>query len=77
MIDSNEDTKDCRIEKRLRQDCFLKDAVQVRIKCDSPLSQFRGSKQKEAIWCYRSMGEEEARALPFNFSSGDYRPAAA
>ena len=73
MMDANENLNNGRLEKALRNELHMVDAVKLRTNKNGPKTFFIGSAQVDRIWITQDLLVSSACFLPFWFEVGDHR----
>ena len=73
MMDANENLNNGRLERALRDELHMVDAVKLRTNNDGPKTFFNGSAQVDGIWITQDLLVSSACFLPFWFGVGDHR----
>ena len=73
MLDANEDLSHGKLEKALKEQLNMIDAVKARSNCPGPNTFHTGSKQVDGIWVTQDLDISLACFLPFFFGAGDHR----
>ena len=73
MMDANENLNNGRLEKALRNELHMVDAVKLRTNKNGPNTFFIGSAQVDGIWITQDLLVSSACFLPFWFRVGDHR----